>query len=51
MIAIGSLSELETQYLISIRLRFVDENKTIEIALLEVKKLLLGFRNYIINKK
>jgi four helix bundle protein len=51
MIAIGSLSELETQYLLSVRLRFVDNNEELEKILLENKKLLLGFRNYIINKK
>ena len=51
MIAIGSLSELETQYLLSVRLRFVDNNEELEKILLETKKLLLGFRNYIVNKK
>jgi len=51
MIAIGSFSELETQYLLSVRLRFVDKNKELEKMLLESKKLLLGFRNYIANKK
>ena len=51
MIVIGSLSELETQYLLSVRLRFVDNNEELEKILLETKKLLLGFRNYIVNKK
>jgi len=50
MIAIGSLSELETQYLISVRLNFVDKNEELEKILLENKKLLLGFRNYIAKK-
>ena len=50
MIAIGSLSELETQYLISVRLNFVDKNEELEKMMLESKKLLLGFRNYIANK-
>ncbi|WP_445955310.1 four helix bundle protein [Yeosuana sp.] len=50
MIAISSISELETQYLISIRLRFADKNKDLEDSMIEVKKLLLGFRNYIIKK-
>ena len=50
MVSIGSLSELETQYLISIRLGFAHKNKVLEDALVEVKKLLLGFRNYIIKK-
>jgi len=51
MIALGSLSELETQYLISVRLKFVMKNEELENILLECKKLLLGFRNYIANKK
>lgn len=50
MIAIGSLSELETQYLITIRLKFVEKNEELEEMMLESKKLLLGFRNYIANK-
>ena len=51
MITIGSLSELETQYLISVRLNFVEKNEELEKILVENKKLLLGFRNYIANKK
>ncbi len=50
MIAIASLSELETQYLITIRLKFVEKNKELEEMMLESKKLLLGFRNYIAKK-
>ena len=50
MIAISSITELETQYLISIKLRFADKNKVLEDAMVEVKKLLLGFRNDIIKK-
>tara|TARA_B100000508_G_C11369952_1_gene233205 strand:+ start:374 stop:721 length:348 start_codon:yes stop_codon:yes gene_type:complete len=50
MIAIGSLSELETQYLITIRLKFVEKNEELEEMMLESKKLLLGFRNYIAKK-
>lgn len=50
MIAIASLSELETHYLISIRLKFIEKNKELEKMLMESKKLLLGFRNYIANK-
>ena len=48
MIAISSITELETQYLISIRLRFADKNKNLEDSMVEVKKILLGFRNNII---
>ena len=51
MIALGSLSEVETQYLISVRLNYTKKEENLETTLLEVKKLLLGFRNYIINKK
>ena len=46
----GSLSELETQYLIAIRLEFVTKEDAFEQQLIEVKKLLIGFKNYI-NKK
>ena len=46
-IAIGSLSELETQYLISIRLAFIEKEDALEKQIIEVKKLLLGFKNYI----
>ena len=50
-IALGSLSELDTQYLIAVRLNFIEKNNSIENLLTEVKKLLLGFRNYIDGKK
>lgn len=49
-IAIGSMAELETQYLIAMRLGFVTDESTVEKQLIEVKKLLLGFRNYIFSK-
>ena len=49
-ISIGSLSELETQYLIAIRLGFVTNEATFNQELIDVKKLLIGFKNYI-NKK
>ena len=49
-IATGSLAELETQYLIAVRLQFVNTNKTLEVLLLEQKKLLLGFKNYLKKK-
>ncbi len=50
-IALGSLLELDTQYLIAVRLNFTEKNDSIENLLTEVKKLLLGFRNYIDSKK
>ncbi|WP_247649195.1 four helix bundle protein [Lutibacter sp. B1] len=49
-IALGSLAELETQYLIAVRLKFVVENNSVEVLINDVKKLLLGFRNYLMNK-
>ena len=49
-IAIGSLSELETQYLIAVRLDYLENNKETLKLLLKQKKLLLGFRNYIKKK-
>ncbi|MDP3353167.1 MAG: four helix bundle protein [Flavobacteriaceae bacterium] len=46
-ISIGSLSELETQYLIAIRLSFIDKNEEFENLLVDVKKILIGFKNYL----
>ncbi len=46
-IAIGSLAELETQYLIALRLKFIKQEPDLEEQLITVKKLLLGFKNYI----
>ena len=50
MIALGSLSELETQYLLSIRLNFVHKDAEVINKIVAVKKLILGFRNYLKNK-
>jgi four helix bundle protein len=49
-IAMGSAAELETQYLISIRLGYNTEENKIMTLIIDVKKLLLGFRNYIKGK-
>lgn len=49
-IALGSLAELETQYLIAVRLNYTDKNINLENLLITVKKLLLGFRNYLVKK-
>lgn len=46
-IALGSLSEVETQYLISIRLGFAEADNKVVTFITAVKKLLLGFRNYV----
>jgi len=48
--ALGSLAELETQYIIAIRLKFMEKNNQIEELLNDQKGLLLGFRNYIRKK-
>lgn len=50
-IAIGLVAELETQYLIAVRLEFIQKEVDMETQLVEVKKLLLGFKNYIDRKK
>jgi four helix bundle protein len=49
-IALGSIAELETQYLIAVRLEFTNKDVVIEDLLLNVKKMLLGFKNYVIKK-
>jgi len=49
-IAIGSLAELETQYLIAVQLKFIESDKQLEDLITEVTKLLLGFKNYVQNK-
>jgi four helix bundle protein len=51
MVALGSLSELETQYLLSIRLNFTNKNNEFENLMITTKKLILGFRNYLNTKK
>lgn len=48
--SLGSLSELETQYLLAIRLGYVEDNVEVGQLLIDVKKLLLGTRNYIQKK-
>lgn len=50
-IAMGSLSEVETQYHLSIRLGFVEESETINNLLISVAKLLVGTKNYLIKKR
>lgn len=49
-IAMGSVAELETQYLIAIRLGYDNEENKMMTLIIDVKKLLLGFRNYIKGK-
>jgi len=49
-IASGSLAEVETQFLIAVRLGYVKENNELIASLKNVKMLLLGLRNYIKRK-
>jgi len=49
-VAIGSIAEIETQLLISIRLKYINEENEIFELVIEVRKLLLGFRNYLNTK-
>ncbi|SDE41103.1 four helix bundle protein [Ulvibacter litoralis] len=49
-IALGSLSEVETQYYLSVRLGFIQESETLKNQLNSVGKLLLGTRNYLQKK-
>jgi len=46
-IALGSLSEVDTQYLIAVRLKYIKNNEDLELLINDVKRLLLGFRNYL----
>ncbi len=50
-IAMGSLSEVETQYQLSVRLGYIEESETINLQLNSVAKLLIGTRNYLIKKQ
>lgn len=49
-IALGSLAEVETQYLIAVRLKYVVKNEVLENELISLNKLLIGFRNYLLKK-
>ena len=49
-IALGSLTELETQYLIAIRLNYIKENQEISDLITKQRQLLLGFRNHLKRK-
>jgi len=49
-IALGSLAEVETQYMIAIRLNYINKNQEVENRINEVKKMLLGMRNYLQKK-
>jgi len=49
-IALGSLAELETQYLITVRLGYASANNALENMMVKVRQLLLGYRNYVRGK-
>ena len=49
-IALGSLSELETQCLIAARLDYIKEDGELLDKVNEIKRLLLGLRNYLLRK-
>jgi four helix bundle protein len=49
-VAIGSIAEIETQLLIGVRLKYIDLQNEIFDLITEVRKLLLGFRNYVKRK-
>ena len=46
----GSIAEIETQLLIGVRLKYLDQQNEIFDLITEVRKLLLGFRNYVRRK-
>ena len=49
-IALGSLSELETQCLIAARLDYIKEDGELLDKVNELKRLLLGLKNYLLRK-
>ena len=49
-IALGSLSEVETQYHLAIRLNFINQMSEIEDLLISVGRLLIGTKNYLLKK-
>ena len=49
-ISLGSLAELETQYLIAVKLKYIEKNEGVIVQFNDVKRLLLGFRNYLMTK-
>ena len=49
-IALGSLSEVETQYLIAVRLKYSKENNDLEEKINDVRRMIIGMRNYLLRK-
>ncbi|MBQ6726652.1 MAG: four helix bundle protein [Bacteroidales bacterium] len=50
-IAMGSLSEVDTQLVIAKELGYVNDTKEIDASISNVRKLLSGFINYLENKQ
>ncbi len=46
-VALGSLAEVETQYIIAVRLKYTLESKEVLDLITIQRKLLLGYRNHI----
>ncbi|MCW5519201.1 four helix bundle protein [Aureitalea sp. L0-47] len=46
-VALGSIAEIETIYLIALRLNYVEKDQKVFDLLADEKHLLLGFRNHI----
>lgn len=49
-VALGSLAEVETQLLIAVRLGYKSDINYILDLIIEVRKLILGYRNFILKK-
>ena len=49
-IALGSLSEVETQYQLAIRLKFINNLSEIESLITSVGRLLIGTKKYLLKK-
>jgi len=49
-ISLGSLAELETQYLIAVEQNYFKNSITFEEQIMNTRKLIFGFRNYIKRK-
>ncbi|MDT0688614.1 four helix bundle protein [Salegentibacter sp. F188] len=49
-VALGSLAEVETQIEIALRLGFISDGDTVFKNITEVRKLIIGFRNYLKKK-
>ncbi len=49
-VALGSLAEVETQLLIAVRLGYINEIASTLNLITEVRKLTLGYRNFVLKK-